>query len=301
MRERNNTVPYNHLEIIRQIRTAGREIGPDAMAAMGLLANFHERPPYEGLRIERDVSYGPDARNRIDLCVSDDFRAGCRRDVLVFLHGGGFVRGDKRLPDSPYHDNVMVWAARQGLLGVNMTYRLAPQHEYPAGIEDVALAMQWMHRHLDSWGGDTNRIFLFGSSAGAIHVAGYLTDSGRADIVPAAGAVLQSGVYDLTVFTGEGNVGAYFGKDVTKYPERSPQAGLINGRTPVLYVLAQFDAPLIEMAHLSLINAYVAHWNTLPDFIRLIGHNHFTVVASLNSPDDCLGNAILAFMNGTRP
>jgi len=296
MREQGNTVPYNQLEITRKIRSASREIGPDGMAAMGLIAPFHERPPYEGVRLERDVRYGSDARNRIDLCVADSFRAGDKRDVLVFLHGGGFVRGDKTIPNSPYHDNVALWAARNGLVGVNMTYRLSPDHRYPSGIEDVACAVQWLRRNLDSRGGDADRIFLFGSSAGAVHVACYATESGPAGSAPVAGAILQSGVYDLTVLAGH----AYFGDNAAKLAECSPQPRLIEAQMPVLYVLPEFDAPLFEKGHLSLLNAYAARWNALPNFLRLMGHNHFTAVASLNSPDNCFGAVILAFMDATR-
>ena len=55
------------------------------------------------------------------------------RPVLVFVHGGGFTGGNKSTPGSPFYDNVPLWAARNGLVGVNITYRLAPQHPWPAG------------------------------------------------------------------------------------------------------------------------------------------------------------------------
>ena len=48
-----------------------------------------------------------------------------------------FVAGDKSAPGTPYHDNVALWAARSGMVGVTMNYRLAPEHRWPSGAEDV--------------------------------------------------------------------------------------------------------------------------------------------------------------------
>ena len=224
-------------------------MSPATMTAMDLFTPFHERPPYDSVRFERDIAYGTDSRNRMDICVADCVQPGDKRDVLVFLHGGGFVRGDKKLPDSPYHDNVALWAARNGMIGMNMTYRLAPEHVYPSGVEDVAAVVEWLHKNIETYGGNTGRIFLFGSSAGAIHIACYLASLDIAEDAPVAGVVLQSGSYDLTVFDGSGNVGDYFGSDVTKYAEMSPQASLVEGRTPALYVFTEFDMAVIEKDH----------------------------------------------------
>lgn len=169
--EQSKNAAYNHLQITQKIRSLGREMSPVTMAAMELFIPFHELPPYIGVRFEQDIAYGTDPRNLLDLCTSGTVQPGDKRDILVFLHGGGFVRGDKKLPDSPYHDNVALWVARNGMIGVNMTYRLAPEHMYPSGIEDVAAVVQWLHQNAESYEGDADRIFLFGSSAGAIHIA----------------------------------------------------------------------------------------------------------------------------------
>src|SRR6185437_7837945 len=48
--------------------------------------------------------------------------------VVSFIHGGGFERGDKGRPGSPFYDNIMLWLTRQGMVGVNMNHRLAPKH-----------------------------------------------------------------------------------------------------------------------------------------------------------------------------
>ena len=272
-------------------------MGPENIQAMGLFTEFHEKAPYRGVKLERDVSYGPDERNRMDVFSGDGFKSGDARDVFVFLHGGGFVRGDKTMPGSPYHDNVVLWAVRNGLVGINMTYRLAPQHKWPSGIEDIAGVVEWIAKNIRARGGSPDRVFLFGSSAGATHVAGYVTHAHLAGGAPIAGAILQSGIYDVTILANHENGSAYFGSDVGKLAERSSQNGLIATKTPVLFVLPEFDAEMFEMGHLKFINAYAERHKKWPDIVRLMGHNHFSATASLNSPDNSLGLPICAFID----
>ncbi|WP_350356967.1 alpha/beta hydrolase, partial [Escherichia coli] len=68
------------------------------------------------------------------------------------------------------------WCARQGYIGVNVEYRLAPEAHYPAGAEDVAMALAWLRAHARAHGGDPGLIVLIGHSAGGSHVASCLSD-----------------------------------------------------------------------------------------------------------------------------
>ena len=86
----------------------------------------------------------------------------------------GFVRGSKRTSGSPFYDNIMLWRCANGMSGVNVEYRLAPQHKGPSGGEDLGMAVRWTADNAATHGGDRNRIFLMGHSAGATHVAIYV-------------------------------------------------------------------------------------------------------------------------------
>ena len=102
----------------------GRMIDPPKTAA--IYAPLQEKEPYQGVTVERDVKYGPAERNRLDVFMPSV--TGTKRPVLIFVHGGAFIGGDKRTaPDSPFYDNIMLWAVKNGFVGVNTTYRLAPQ------------------------------------------------------------------------------------------------------------------------------------------------------------------------------
>lgn len=157
-----------------------------------------QREPYPNVTLLRDVSYGADPLNTLDVFAPE--AAPTRpRTVVFYLHGGGFERGDKRMPGSPFYNNPMLWLAQEGMVGVNMNYRLAPKHTWPAAEEDMAAAVGWVQTHIAQFDGNPDRIVLWGESAGASLIAGYLGDpqfdgqKGHG----ISGAVLNSGIYEL--------------------------------------------------------------------------------------------------------
>ena len=100
--------------------------------------------PKDGVTITRDVAYGAHPRQILDIFKPDaasgaSAAAGAakRAPVVMFVHGGAFVRGDKRASSEVY-DNVLIWFARQGYVGVNIEFRLAPEAAYPGGADDQA-------------------------------------------------------------------------------------------------------------------------------------------------------------------
>src|SRR6266516_3122526 len=111
--------------VAREIAAIGDVLGPDQLASRAVYEGAHAQPPYDGVRVTRDVPYGPAERHRLDVFAGPDDGA---RPVVVFVHGGTFVGGDKAIAGSPYHENVGLWACRAGLLGVTMNHRLAPDH-----------------------------------------------------------------------------------------------------------------------------------------------------------------------------
>lgn len=86
--------------------------------------------------------------------------------VIVSVHGGGWVYGDKEL-----YQFYCMSLAQRGFAVVNFTYRLAPEHKYPAQMEDVNRVMEWIFRNGAQYGFDLGKVFLVGDSAGA-HLAG---------------------------------------------------------------------------------------------------------------------------------
>jgi acetyl esterase len=88
--------------------------------------------------------------------------------AVLYLHGGGFVLGS--VDDD--HAVAAAMALEVGAAVVSVEYRLAPEHRYPAGLEDCYAALCWIARMADALGIDLERIAVAGSSAGAALAAG---------------------------------------------------------------------------------------------------------------------------------
>src|SRR5690349_8115388 len=147
----------------------GTNIGANVKKMEDAFTPLLAKAPRDGVTIVRDQAYGADPKQKLDIFKPAKAE---RAPVVVFVHGGAYVRGDKRVNDEIY-GNVPLWFARQGALGINMTYRLAPAAPYPAGAEDVGAVVRWLKQNAAAQGGDPARIFLIGHSAGATHVATY--------------------------------------------------------------------------------------------------------------------------------
>jgi acetyl esterase/lipase len=172
--------------------------------------------------VKTDLAYGPDDRHKLDV-FAPMHKPAAPVPVVVYVHGGMYLRGDKTTPGTPFFQNIAAFWVRSGMVGVNMTYRLAPKYQWPAGAQDVGAAVKWVRDNIATHGGDPNRIVLMGHSAGASHIAGYLFHkhlwpSGGDGVI---GAILLSGGYDPTSRDTEARR-AYYGEDRSLYAERSP-------------------------------------------------------------------------------
>jgi len=277
-------------EIARALRAIGPVIAPAETAA--LYAPLHANASLEGLTITRDARYGAHERHVLDVFTALPVSSG--RPVLVFVHGGGFTRGAKSTPGSPFYDNVMRWAASEGLVGMNINYRLAPEHRWPSGIEDLTAVIAWIERNIAAYGGDPRQIFLWGHSAGAAHVADYLADAERKGRdAKVAGAILTSGFYDLgdEVSTWQ----AYYGDDVSTYAERSSLAWLAATNVPLLVNDAELDPESFRIETRKLLR--LRDENRKPTrYVHLAKHSHISETYAIGTADRSLSEPVLDFI-----
>ena len=274
------------------------ELGPivDLPNTAEIYAPLQENEPYQGVRIERDVKYGAADRNLLDVFMPET--ASLARPVLIFVHGGAFVAGDKHTPGSPFYDNIMLWAVKNGFVGVNMTYRLAPQAVWPAGAEDLATAVQWVSDKIGERGGDPAHVYLMGHSAGAVHVATYVSHPEFQKIKGGglAGAIMVSGIYDLTAAPLGDPERAYFGADSSRYAEQSSLQGLQTTKIPLMIVAAEMDPPVFLRQFDLLKEATCKGANGCARALILPQHSHMSEVYSINTADTRLTNEILDFV-----
>ena len=112
-----------------------------------------------GVKEWNNISYGPhDKSNLLDVYAPAD-QTNC--PIIVNVHGGGYVYGDKEL-----YKRYSMDLARRGFAVVNINYRLAPKWKFPAPLEDINNVMHWIERE-SRWFGDATHIFMVGDSAGA--------------------------------------------------------------------------------------------------------------------------------------
>lgn len=285
--------------LTRRLREIGARWQQDIRAAgdetKALYLPLLAQAPKSGVEAVRDLAYGDDPRQTLDAYRP----AGARNaPVVVFVHGGAFIRGAKNI-NAEMYANVATWFARHGCVGINMEYRLAQQAPYPGGAADVALACRWLARHVGALGGDAGRICLVGHSAGGTHVATWACD-------PLCGlppidvrcAVLVSARLKADVLPANPNapgVAAYFGPDPACHGPRSPLAHAARAPLPVLVANAEFENPLLDLYGLEFALALGRARGAAPLHIALPDHNHVSIMAHFNTPEQWLGEQVLAF------
>lgn len=114
----------------------------------------------------RDRVYTPDDWPRALHASVYRPRAEGRYPAVLVVHGGGWAR---RSPADMA--DLSRWLAEHGLVAVNIEYRFAPAYTFPAQLQDLQMAMRWLHVHADEYGIDRARVGAWGYSSGAHLVA----------------------------------------------------------------------------------------------------------------------------------
>jgi acetyl esterase/lipase len=285
-------------DVIARLRALDSAITPElGQASWALLTPFHEKLGYTAPRIVRDLKYGEHPRHRLDVHAGGEPADGGSGDrgapVFVFVHGGGFVAGDKHRPGTPTYDLVGAWAVRHGWVGVNMTYRHAPEVKWPAGAEDVAAAVAWLRGNIASYGGDPDRIIVAGNSAGATHVADFAAGHGG-DLAGVRGAALVSGIYTTRPAAPGAAPHPYYG-----VPD-AVQASLpclAESHVPLLFAVAERDPDRFHAAAAEVVAAWRARHGTVPNLVWIDGHNHMSAIGSLGVDEPALGVPLARFID----
>jgi acetyl esterase len=255
------------------------------------------KAPKEGIAVTREVAYGPHPRQVLDVFQPQRSRG---LPVVIFVHGGAFVRGSKTVNDEVYA-NVSYYFARNGCVGINAEYRLAPEVRYPQASNDLGAAVRWARENAQRFGGDPRRLFFVGHSAGATHLATYVCDP---QVRPSGGHALQG----IVLLSGRlradaradnpnaAGVRAYYGDDASVYEAASPVTYAANLDIPVLLAIAEYENPLLDVYGAEFLHRVSVAHGRAPRFLQMPRHNHISMVAHFNTEEDALGREILAFI-----
>jgi acetyl esterase/lipase len=275
-----------------QIARMGSQLGADILTQCMALFDSEQSTLADAVpAIAIDLAYGTDARHLLDIYSAGE---GTNRPVLVFVHGGGFLKGDKGSAEHWPNAAVGRMAAQRGFLGVVINYRLAPDHLWPAGSEDVGAVVDWLKAHVGEYGGDPERIVLVGTSAGSVHIAGYfkLRPDAAQEI---SGAVLLSGLYGYTPLDERDTL--YYGAP-SLYTQRMPRAAIEQIEIPLFIACAEYDPPRFQAEFLGLMQARLECHGAMPLGYIASGHNHYSMAMHLGTSDKRLADEIFRFLNG---
>lgn len=216
----------------------------------------------DGVLVQRDIPYrlGENKMWRLDLAVPQN-KPATPLPVLVLIHGGGWVDGDKSsfATIQPRNQANIIDFARLGFASVTINYRLSREKIYPAGLEDCECAIRWLRAHAGQCGLDPQRIGAWGNSAGG-HLALMLalpdepvlasdapwrdhssrvqsaaSDSGPVDLVVQYRQGVLRGVVDM--FMG----GAPEGARLKSYEAASPSTYVSKIKVPLLLIYGVAD------------------------------------------------------------
>jgi acetyl esterase/lipase len=236
--------------------------------------------------------------------------------VVLIVHGGVWVVGDKTLDRIPAIARAL---ARQGYGAAATNYRLSPWVRHPTHAQDVVKALAWLEQNIAEHGGDPNRVFLMGHSAGGHLVALVAADQSyleKEGVQPSVirGVVSLSGVYDVTEIAVQDlfkhakvqvdakltkPFAAIFGNDANVISQASPISHVRPGLPPFLIVCGDHDLPGLENQAAQFARELKAKNNEVT-FLRMKGRNHWTTFWSAQDREDPIGEAVTEFLNKHR-
>ena len=200
---------------------------------------LNARPPEIGA-YHPDVELRPGLR--ADICVP---KGSGPHPALVYLHGGGWVSGSSKT-----HTKLCMEFAAAGYLTVNVDYRLAPEHPFPAGLDDCVFASRWTAENAGRYNGDRQRMAIGGDSAGGnLTAATLISMAGQPDAPRFKAALLLYAMLDIprAVKAADGNpeitkmmIKAYLGErhELISDPRVTPLNGIKAGIMPPTFLIA---------------------------------------------------------------
>ncbi|WP_067457747.1 alpha/beta hydrolase [Devosia elaeis] len=218
-------------------------LGSGAVSAASIMDPFNIPPAMDGgtAKVGDGIAYADGPRHKLDVYAPE--QRGEPAPVVFFIYGGGWSRGERA--DYQFVGRAL---ASRGFVTVVADYRLVPEVRYPGFLEDSARALRWVQDNIADYGGDPNRLFLAGHSAGAYNAVMLALDpSFRQEYgvtMPILGVGALSGPYDFYPFE-YFEVQEAFGQ--APNPEGTQPINLITADAPPMYLATGTTDPIVRM------------------------------------------------------
>jgi acetyl esterase/lipase len=235
--------------------------------------------PRGSVTVTHDVAYADGARRTLDVYAPR--ASGAPAPVAVFFYGGGWETGSKDM-----YRFVGATLAARGVITVIPDYRLYPRVRFPAFMRDAAEAVAWTRSNAGRFGGDANRLFLIGHSAGGqIATLLALDDSYlRADgMAPSevCGVIGLAGPYDFLPLRSD-TLKAIFGPEAER--PRSQPINYVSAQAPPMLLLAGRDDDTVDPGNTLRLAARLRDVGRPVDDALYPGVGHKTLIASFSAP-----------------
>ena len=235
---------------------------------------FNWLVPTSGYHVVRDVAYGGNARQKLDVYVPDKLVA--KAPVLVFFYGGSWQGGRR--------DQYLAFGqafATLGIVTVVADYRLYPEVTYPAFVEDGAQAVAWVYAHAAEYGGDPARLFVSGHSAGG-YIAAMLGSDPQ--YLQAAGGKLSwlrgvigiAGPYDFLPLTDPAYIAIFHGQNREAMPVNH-----VDGPRPPMLLAWGLDDGTVGRVNIDHMAAALQHAGSPVETHLYPGVGHIGIILSL--------------------
>ncbi len=247
-------------------------------------------------RVELDIAYieGGSEKQKLDLYLPD----GSNFPTIVFVHGGAWVNGDRKMP--PYAAIGRVFQ-QSGIACAVISYRLSPGVQHPAHTEDGAAAFAWTLKNIAKRGGNESKVFLAGHSAGGHIVALIASDETylakhQIKLSDIAGCVPMGAVLDVRGLGALSSGGTIFKVGTESLTSASPLTHLRKEMPRTLLMVAERDMPIL----ITQAKRYAEKAKEIEapvTFFEMPDRDHITTITKLMTKDDVVVKKIVEFVS----
>ena len=314
-------------EIAKQLVNIGRGVCVPETAQV--YRPLHPNPPYPDDLIARDISFGPDPKNVVDIFAPK--KGGGGRPVLIYVSGGQGNKQQGGPNGDVFYDNVMLWAVKNGMVGVNMQRRAGTTWDDPA--KDIALVVFWVNQNIAKYKGNPKRVFIWAQSAGNVPTSTYIghpeyygpqgvgvkgvifMSPPAFNILPATPPPVQGGFgpcgrpdgQPVAAASPKGGPGGGKGDgkgraappDAATQLARSNLPGLVKSKVPFMVSVAELDPPNI-IGFAETLKSELCKAGTCPTYMVYKDHSHISEVMSPDTADTSVTGPILKWMKSVK-
>ena len=316
-------------DIAKQLVEIGRGVCVPETAK--IYRPLHANPPYKGVSFTRDISFGPDPKDVLDVAVGE--KGGGSRPVLIYISGGAGNKLQGGENGDVFYDNVMLWATKNGMTGVNVQRHPGQAWDDPA--KAIGMAVQWVQTNISKYKGNPDRVFAWSQSAGNVPLSTYVGHSDlwgtkgvglkgvifmsppAFNILPATpkpteggfgpcgggGATPAAGARGGGRGDGKGGAGGGRGKaepvDQATLLARSNLPGLVSAKVPFMLSVAELDPPNI-IAFAETLRDELCKAGHCATYMVYKDHSHISEVMSPDTADTSVTGPILKWMKSVK-